>query len=73
MINYLRQISFDPTMPDDAFPLVIEFIDQRKKIVHEIIVVSPDAVEIPALEPIFGPVTVRIKYPNGAVEYAEPK
>lgn len=59
-------------LPAESFPFKIEFMDGAGTIVHTIVVRGPGAVHIPGLAEKYGPVSVRITYPNGEVSEQKP-
>lgn len=55
-------------LPADAYPFVIEFLNQDRKVVHRIDVPGPGGVAIPGLAAEHGPISVRLTFANGEVQ-----
>lgn len=59
-------------LPATAFPFKIEMFTRDGRVVHEIEVTGPGAIEVPGLAAFYGPTGARIRYADGRVEEHAP-
>lgn len=59
-------------LPADSFPFTVEALDASGAVVWTTEVTGPGALYVPPLATFYGPVSVRLRFPDGSVITGDP-
>ena len=55
-------------MPPEAFPFIVDALNGNGEVVWSVTVATAGGLHVPALAHTYGPVSIRITYPDGTVQ-----